>query len=95
MDYGWLLLALVVLLLAVRLGFTATDARADRLDRRLARIEEKLDALMAHQGIELPEPEFDDVRALLDEGKKIQAIKVYRERTGAGLREAKEAVERM
>src|SRR4051812_275945 len=33
------------------------------------------------------------VRGLLDEGRKIEAIKVFREETGAGLREAKEAVE--
>jgi ribosomal protein L7/L12 len=34
-----------------------------------------------------------EIRALLGEGQKIRAIKVYRERTGAGLRQAKEAVE--
>jgi ribosomal protein L7/L12 len=34
-----------------------------------------------------------EIRALLGEGQKIQAIKVYRERTGAGLGQAKEAVE--
>ena len=34
-----------------------------------------------------------EIRALLGEGQKIQAIKVYRERTGVGLRQAKEAVE--
>jgi ribosomal protein L7/L12 len=39
----------------------------------------------------------DDLEAavipLLAAGRKIEAVKVYRERTGAGLREAKEAVE--
>jgi hypothetical protein len=34
-----------------------------------------------------------DLLPLLQQGKKIQAIKVYRVRTGAGLREAKDAVE--
>jgi hypothetical protein len=34
-----------------------------------------------------------DLLPLLQQGKKIEAIKVYRERTGAGLREAKDAVE--
>jgi ribosomal protein L7/L12 len=34
-----------------------------------------------------------EIRALLGEGQKIQAIKLYRERTGVGLRQAKEAVE--
>ena len=40
-------------------------------------------------------PELAEVMALLEQGKKIQAIKVYRKLTGAGLREAKEAVERL
>ena len=34
-----------------------------------------------------------EVLALLEQGRKIQAIKLYRERTGAGLKEAKDAVE--
>lgn len=37
----------------------------------------------------------DEVGALLRQKRKIQAIKLYREQTGVGLREAKEAVERM
>lgn len=34
-----------------------------------------------------------EIRQLLDSGNKIQAVKVYREKTGAGLAEAKDAVE--
>lgn len=34
-----------------------------------------------------------EIRQLLDSGNKIQAIKIYREKTGAGLAEAKNAVE--
>lgn len=34
-----------------------------------------------------------ELRALLSEGRKIEAVKLYRERTGAGLKEAKDAVE--
>jgi ribosomal protein L7/L12 len=34
-----------------------------------------------------------EIVALLRQGRKIAAIKVYRERTGAGLKEAKESVE--
>ena len=34
-----------------------------------------------------------EVLAILESGRKIQAIKLYRERTGVGLKEAKEAVE--
>ena len=35
----------------------------------------------------------DELRALIESGQKIEAIKRYREMTGAGLAEAKEAVE--
>lgn len=38
---------------------------------------------------------MSDVRDALASGQKIEAIKLYREATGCGLREAKEAVERM
>lgn len=34
-----------------------------------------------------------DVVSLLEQGRKIEAVKVYRERTGVGLKQAKEAVE--
>jgi large subunit ribosomal protein L7/L12 len=40
-------------------------------------------------------PWLDEVRALKAEGNLIQAIKVYREHTGLGLKEAKDAVEGM
>ncbi len=36
-----------------------------------------------------------DLTDLLRRGQKIEAIKLYRERTGTGLREAKEAVDRL
>jgi ribosomal protein L7/L12 len=35
----------------------------------------------------------DEVLSLLEQGQKIGAIKLFRERTGAGLKESKEAVE--
>jgi ribosomal protein L7/L12 len=41
----------------------------------------------------LAAPNLDQVRALKRQGKLIQAIKMYRELTGAGLKEAKDAVE--
>jgi ribosomal protein L7/L12 len=40
-------------------------------------------------------PWLDEVRALKAEGNLIQAIKVYREHSGLGLKEAKDAVEGM
>ena len=40
-------------------------------------------------------PWLAEVRALAASDQKIQAIKLYRERTGVGLKEAKDAVEGM
>jgi len=37
----------------------------------------------------------DDIRALAQQGKKIHAVKWYRDLHGVGLKEAKEAVEEM
>jgi hypothetical protein len=95
MDYGMLLLGVVVLVVVVALGSSATDRRLTRVDRHLARVERKLDAIADRLGVVVTEPELAEVAALLRQGKKIQAIKVYRERTGADLREARDAVERL
>lgn len=65
---------------------------------RLHRIERKLDLILSHLGLSYQEAGGSNelegrVRSLLAQGRKIEAIKVYREATGAGLRDAKEAVE--
>jgi ribosomal protein L7/L12 len=61
--------------------YTAMDA--------VAEIEHEL-----RQGESAEVGDIDDrVRRLVDEGKKIEAIKLYREMTGVGLKEAKDAVE--
>jgi large subunit ribosomal protein L7/L12 len=36
-----------------------------------------------------------EIKRILDRGDKIEAIKMYRKETGAGLKEAKDAVERL
>lgn len=69
------------------------------------RTDPKLDALRKRDEIEPARPALNDRTAhaaavleatdLLKRGKKIEAIKVYRERTGVGLAEAKAAVERL
>ncbi|MBX3359314.1 MAG: ribosomal protein L7/L12 [Phycisphaeraceae bacterium] len=61
---------------------------------QLARIERKLDALLDFLQVEMPVDGMEDIRAMAAAGNKIGAIKAYRERTGVGLAEAKEAVER-
>ncbi len=66
---------------------------------RLRRIENKLDLILDHLKLEfdqhaMPDEELDEeVRTLADDGKKIEAIKLYRELTGAGLKEAKDAID--
>lgn len=74
---------------------SATRTRAE-LTRRLNRLEDKVDLLLNHAGVEEPPlPRQDEVVSLVRAGKKIEAIKVYREATGAGLAEAKRAVEQL
>jgi ribosomal protein L7/L12 len=61
--------------------YTAMDA--------VAEIEHEL-----RQGESAEVGDIDDrIRNLVDDGKKIEAIKLYREMTGVGLKEAKDAVE--
>ncbi|RSM75915.1 hypothetical protein DMH04_37015 [Kibdelosporangium aridum] len=95
MDLGILLLSVAVLIGAVVVSTTGGDRKIARLDRRLARVERKLDAIVSSLGVELPEPELDEVKALLAEGKKIQAVRAYRQATGATLQEAAAAIERL
>jgi|SRR6185312_1451184 len=62
---------------------------------RLARVEQKLDLLLTHSGLDYTPAPKTAWQALADEGptRKIAAIKAYREETGVGLAEAKQAVE--
>ncbi|MDC7338755.1 ribosomal protein L7/L12 [Streptomyces lydicus] len=84
-----------LLVLAVAMVASTTDRRSKTLERRLGRLERKVDLLLAHAGVEEPQdPRMAEIDELLARGKKIQAIKVHRELTGSGLVEAKEAVER-
>ncbi|MCD9876847.1 ribosomal protein L7/L12 [Streptomyces guryensis] len=85
--------SLAILLLVF--GIASIENRMSRADRRAARIERKLDLILGHLGLTEQEPWSDEVNTLVRDGKKIQAIKVYREATGAGLREAKEAVDKL
>jgi hypothetical protein len=69
-----------------------------RLEKRVLDLEIRLHKLQDHIGfVADPNPPItDDVRVLArTPGSKIAAIKLYRQQTGAGLKEAKDAVERM
>jgi ribosomal protein L7/L12 len=76
-------------------SFAALESKLGRTDRRVARVERQLDLILDHLGVREDPQHLPQVTALLREGKKIQAIKAYREATGADLKEAKDAVDRM
>ena len=64
---------------------------------RLFRVEAKLDLLLKHAGLAF-DPKAGVPPAVLEalqRGEKIEAIKLYREATGAGLAEAKDYVEEL
>ncbi|MES4907541.1 MULTISPECIES: ribosomal protein L7/L12 [unclassified Streptomyces] len=85
--------ALVIMFMATM--WSSVERKLDKMSRRTAQLTRKVDLILEHLGIEEPQPELAPVRALILEGKKIHAIKAYREITGADLKEAKEAVDHM
>ena len=69
------------------------------LKARLAELEDRLKCIYRHLNIEFLENNSDPIsppliQAALREGNKIAAIKIYREMTGVGLAEAKQAIDR-
>jgi ribosomal protein L7/L12 len=69
-------------------------------EERIRRLEAQVAHLYVHLGLD-PDSAIptasggidSEVASLINTGNKIQAIKLYRERTGAGLADAKHAVE--
>jgi len=70
---------------------------------RIIRLERKVDFLLREFGLVEKEEAYvpdhdsilDEVVALVRQGRKIEAIKLYREKTGADLKTAKDAVEKL
>jgi hypothetical protein len=56
-------------------------------------LERKVDLILKHLGIDPNQGVDKEILKLVDAGEKIKAIKLYREQTGAGLKEAKDYVE--
>lgn len=79
----------------VAVGVVALSRQAASRTRQLAAIERKLQLLMEHAGITESQLVIPEVALKLDSGSKIQAIKAYREATGASLREARDAVDQL
>jgi hypothetical protein len=66
-----------------------------RVNDAAGRLERKLDALLKHSGIDPVQLAMKEALDLVKAGKRIQAIKAYRDLTGASLPEAKAAVEKL
>jgi len=99
LDFFWIW---IIMCLAVSLyaGGKATYARFKPSDAaRLRRLEGKADLILKHLGLEYKDPGTpgglsEEVKTLAnDPTRKIEAIKLHREQTGVGLKEAKDAVE--
>ena len=75
--------------------------RLIQLEARVHRMEAMMQALLTRLGVDSAEftpqepPETGAIREMVLSGRKINAIKLYRELYGVGLREAKDAVDAM
>lgn len=85
-----LLIAILVLV------FLSLFARGGpNVSPRLRSLERKLDLILTSLGIDPNQGIDKQITDLVRSGQKIEAIKVYREQTGVGLKEAKDYVERL
>jgi len=66
-----------------------------QLQNQVRRLQKKADAIAKKLGIEetIPAEAEEEINRLLDQGKRIKAIKVYRQATGEGLKEASEFID--
>jgi len=76
-----------------------TEAEFLALKSRMNELEDRLKFLYRRLNIEFMDPNSDpalapQVQEALRHGNKIEAIKIYRELTGVGLAEAKQAIDR-
>lgn len=77
-----------------------TEAEIQLLRSRVSELEDRLNFLYRQLNIEYADPNSDpvlspQVQDALRRGNKIEAIKIYRELTGVGLAEAKQAIEKL
>ncbi|MGA2863956.1 MAG: hypothetical protein ABSF95_05665 [Verrucomicrobiota bacterium] len=102
-DYA-IIAAIVVLLTGAYYKRVTARALRQRIDlrglkRQLDWLHQKMDALLKHQGVELPPPPPSGLSSEVERlanapGGKIAAIKLYREQNpGVGLAEAKAKIE--
>ncbi|EDZ53233.1 TPA: hypothetical protein QC285_006055 [Bacillus cereus] len=89
---------MVILILAFGFIYIAEKlARIEKKnDARLKRIEDRLQLITKEMGIVEREPEINkELRQLVEEGKKVTAVKRVREAFGFSLLEAKQYVDKL
>jgi ribosomal protein L7/L12 len=92
----WTVIILAMAAAGAALVFVATSLQDRRATAtQLTAIRQKLDRVIDHLGIADAEPDRAEVVALLENGRLIDAVRVYRRTTGASLLEAKQAVDRI
>ncbi len=72
--------------------------RISDLARRIGELNRKVDFILTELKLSYHEPdsaEFNEIQKLLKANRKIDAIRLYREKYGASLEHAKKAVERI
>jgi hypothetical protein len=84
----WLLVAVVIGFVLGRLSKSSPDSALMRIDRKLTMLTEHF-KLKWDPTVGVPEEVLAQVRA----GNKVEAIKLYRELTGRGLKESHELIE--
>jgi len=97
--WDFFIIGIIVLCFAGASYVKGPDVQVQLLVLQLRELQKKLDALLKHQGIEMPtpppsglSPEVELLASVPD--TRIAAIKLYRkENRGVGLREAKEKIE--
>lgn len=77
-----------------------TETEIQLLRSRINELEDRLKFLYDRLNIDYADPKSDPIRSpqiqdALRRGNKIEAIKIYRELTGLGLAEAKQAVDQL
>jgi ribosomal protein L7/L12 len=85
----WLVLGtflMVLLSMARNSSSVANGSKTSRLER-------KVDLILKHLGLDPNQGVDEKIMELMKAGQKIEAIKLYREQTGVGLKEAKDYVE--
>jgi ribosomal protein L7/L12 len=70
------------------------------LARRVRLLEKRVEMLMAHLGLEFDDDEVGEnidpnVIDAIRRGNKIEAIRIYREQSGLGLKEAKDVIDEL